>query len=164
MPDWFVAALAELERTPVAIWVRMVPHAYPLLESLHILGIGMLIGGAIVVDLRLMGLGGGHVPVTMVTRNVLPLCFIGFAAAAISGGLMFTGIARAVGLSAAAPWKLGLILISGVNILIFHFGIYRSVDAWEQAAVPPWPARVAGALSMISWIGVLVAGRYLAYI
>ncbi|EPX82585.1 DUF6644 family protein [Salipiger mucosus] len=148
----------------MAIWVRMAPQAYPLLESLHILGIALLVGGAIVVDLRLMGLGGRHVPVTTVTRNVLPLCLVGFAAAAISGGLMFTGVARAVGLSAAAPWKLGLILISGVNILIFHVGIYRSVHAWDQAAVPPWPARIAGALSMIGWVGVLVAGRYLAYV
>lgn len=142
----------------------MAPQAYPLLESLHILGIALLVGGAIIVDLRLMGVGGRHVQVTMVTRNVLPLCLVGFAAAAISGGLMFTGVARAVGLSAAAPWKLGLIVISGVNILIFHFGIYRSVHDWEQAAIPPWQARIAGVLSIVCWVGVLVAGRYLAYV
>lgn len=164
MPEWFVTALADLERTPIALWVRTATHAYPVLECIHILGIACLVGGALAVDFRLMGLRGRDVPITTVTRNLLPLCHVGFIAVAISGVLMFTGIARAVGLSAAAPWKLGLILLAGMNIAVFHFGIYRSVARWDQAAIPPLPARVSGAVSAASWIGVLIAGRYLAYV
>ncbi|MCX5581190.1 hypothetical protein [Kaistia terrae] len=95
-----------------------------MLEALHILGIALLIGPAIAVDLRLMGLGGRLVAVTTVTRNLLPLCHAGFAAVAFSGALMFAGIARQAGFSAAAPWKFGLILLAGANIAVFHFGIY----------------------------------------
>lgn len=164
MPEWFLTALADLERTPIAFWVRGATHAYPVLECIHILGIALLVGGALAVDLRLMGLRGRDVPMTTVTRNLLPLCHAGFIAAAISGGLMFSGIARSVGLSDAAPWKFGLILLAGVNIAVFHCGIYRSVARWDRAARPPMPARISGAVSAASWIGALIAGRYLAYV
>lgn len=161
---WFADLLAGLERSSLGVWVRSAPHAYPVLETIHILGIALLVGPALAVDLRLMGLRGRGVPVTTVTRNLLPLCHAGFIAVLLSGALMFLGIARAVGFSAAAPWKLGLIVVAGANILVFHFGIYRSVLVWNDGPVPPVAARIAGAVSAVSWIGVLIAGRYLAYV
>ncbi|WBU60574.1 DUF6644 family protein [Paracoccus albus] len=162
--QWFMDLLAGLEQSSLGVWVRSAPQAYPVLECIHILGIALLVGSALVVDLRLMGLRGRGVPVTTVTRNLLPLSHVGFAAVLMSGVLMFFGIARAVGFSAAAPWKLGLIALAGVNILVFHFGIYRSVSIWDQQPTPPIAARIAGGVSALSWIGVLVAGRYLAYV
>lgn len=162
--DMWQGFLAWLERTDLGEAVRMLPQAYPLLEALHILGIALLVGPAIAVDLRLMGLGGRMVAVTTVARNLLPLCHAGFAAVAFSGALMFAAIARQVGLSAAAPWKFGLILLAAINIAVFHFGIYRSVHDWDRYQKPPHAARAAGAVSAFSWIGVLIAGRYLAYV
>jgi hypothetical protein len=168
--DRWQGFLAWLEHTDLGEAVRMLPQAYPLLEALHILGIALLIGPAIAVDLRLirlmrlMGLGGRIVAVTTVTRNLLPLCHAGFAAVAFSGALMFAGIARQAGFSAAAPWKFGLILLAGANIAVFHFGIYRSVHDWDRNQKPPGAARAAGAISALSWIGALIAGRYLAYV
>lgn len=156
--------LLWLERSPVGTGVRMLPNAYPLLESVHIFGIALLLGPALAVDLRLTGLAGRGLPVTTVTRHLLPLCHAGFVLVAFSGLLMFAGIARQAGLSAAAPWKFGLILMAAVNIAVFHRGIYRSVSAWDRAAIPPPAARVAGALSALGWTGVLIAGRYLAYV
>lgn len=66
--------------------------------------------------------------------------------------------------SPAAPWKFGLLLLAGLNVLIFHRGVYRRVDEWADAAVTPPAARIAAGVSMTAWTGVVFAGRFLAYI
>jgi len=76
---------------------------------------------------------------------------------------MFTGIALSVTTSPAASWKFGLIAIAGLNILIFHTGVYRTVKDWYLDARPPYRAQLAAVVSALSWMGVIVAGRFLAY-
>ena len=83
--------------------------------------------------------------------------------AVLSGAVMFVSGAMAVGNSGAAPWKLGLLLLAGVNIAVFHLGVYRSVDRWDLNAPAPVTARLAGVVSTLSWTGVIVCGRLLAY-
>jgi hypothetical protein len=156
-------ALKWLERSPLGEAVRMTPHLYPVLESAHILGIALLVGSAIGVDLRLIGLGQQALPVTTVMRYLLPLSHIGFAFVALTGLLMFAGIASSVAASAAAPWKFGLIALAGMNIAIFHCGIYRSVGAWDLQKPSPMRAKLAGMVSALTWMGVILAGRFLAY-
>ncbi|WP_211099945.1 hypothetical protein [Acuticoccus kandeliae] len=155
--------LIAIEQSSPGAAVRMVPQLYPILESVHIFAIALLVGPAIAVDLRLLGLAGRRIEVATVLGHLLPLCHWGFALAALSGLAMFAGIALSVGESAAAPWKLGLILAAGLNILVFHRGIYRTVATWGGDPVPPRAARIAGGVSALAWTGTLVAGRYLAY-
>jgi hypothetical protein len=156
-------ALRWLERSRLAEVVRVAPFLYPLLESLHVLGIALLVGSAILVDLRLLGIGRHALPVTTVARYLLPVSRVGFVLVALTGFAMFSGIARAVAGSAAAPWKLGLIAVAGINVLVFHFGIYRSVHRWDLNSATPVSARVAAIVSAFCWAGTIIAGRFLAY-
>ena len=73
-------ALRWLERSSLAEAVRVAPFLYPLLESLHVLGIAMLVGSVVAVDLRLLGVARNVLPVTTVTRYLLPVSRIGVAA------------------------------------------------------------------------------------
>jgi hypothetical protein len=143
--------------------VRMTPFLYPMLESLHMLGIALLVGPALAVDLRLVGVGRGVLPVTILSRYLLPMSYMGFGLVALTGAAMFTGIARAVTSSPAAPWKFGLIALAGANIVIFHTGVYRTVKDWDLHARIPLRAQVAALVSASSWTGVIIAGRLLAY-
>jgi hypothetical protein len=59
--------------------------------------------------------------------------------------------------------KMVLILLAGVNALLFHFTIYRRVAAWDSAASPPARAKLAGVLSLALWCGVVICGRMQAY-
>ena len=64
------------------------------------------------------------------------------------------------------PWfrfKLLFLLLAGLNALFFHLGIYRRMDRWDNDAVPPSKARMAGALSLILWATVIWLGRQFAY-
>ncbi|QEW04191.1 hypothetical protein [Microbacterium lushaniae] len=66
--------------------------------------------------------------------------------------------------SSAAPWKLELLLLVGLNVLVFHAGVYRRVDDWAKAAMAPVTARVAASVSLVAWTGVIFAGRFLAHV
>jgi hypothetical protein len=161
--SWFPGFLGAIERSSVGDAVRLTPSLYPVLESLHVLGIALLVGSAVAVDLRLLGVGRSVLPVTVVARYLLPLSHIGFGLAVVTGLAMFTGVALQVGTSAAGPWKLGLIVVAGINIAVFHTGIYRTVDKWDIHTATPVRARIAAVVSVLTWTGVIIAGRFLAY-
>ena len=161
--DALHATLLALEQTGLAEFVRVTPYLYPILMSLHVLGIALLLGPTVAVDLRLLGIARDAVRVTTATRHLLPIAHAGFVIVAVTGVAMFIAIAAAVGASTAAPWKLGLILAAGLNIAVFHRGIYRRVERWDVGVRPPTRARLAGVLSMSCWTGVIFAGRFLAY-
>src|SRR5712675_1756918 len=59
--------------------------------------------------------------------------------------------------------KMVLLLLAGVNILLFHSRVFPSVAKWDADAIPPKAARIAGALSLVLWIGIVFSGRMIAY-
>ncbi|AQP46450.1 hypothetical protein BW730_01645 [Tessaracoccus aquimaris] len=164
MPEWLEQILRELQGSPLGDAVRTTPFMYATLESLHILGIALLVGPAFAFDLRLLGVGRRLVPVTKAARYLLPVSHLGLAITVLTGISLFSAQAVGVAGSGAAPWKLGLLLVAGLNVLIFHRGVYPRVDEWAEAARTPIPARVSAVVSMTTWTGVIFAGRFLAYV
>ncbi|KVK54045.1 hypothetical protein BCY90_18450 [Agrobacterium deltaense] len=160
---WFLSTFGWMEQSPVGQAVRTRPYLYPTLMSLHVLGIVVMLGPALMVDLRLLGLGRRSISVTTTIRLLLPISHLGFAIVAITGSAMFTGLVYIISKSAAAPWKFGLIALAAVNILVFHKGVYRKVEWWDIDAVTPFGAKVAALISMLSWTGVIFGGRFLSY-
>jgi len=161
---WLEKAFIWMELSSIGEAVRTTPFLYPTLESLHILGIALLVGSSVAFDLRLLGIGQKFLPVTIAARHLLPLSRIGFTLTFITGIALFTANALTVGFSSAAIWKLMLIVIAGVNITFFHTGIYRTVQDWDIDTQSPARAKFAAVISAFTWTGVIIAGRLLAYI
>lgn len=164
MPDWLEKLLRTLQDSPLGGAVRSTPFMYATLESLHILGIAVLVGPAFAFDLRLLGVGRRLVSVTKAARYLLPVSHVGLAIAVLTGLALFSAQAVGVAGSAAAPWKLGLLVVAGLNVLAFHRGVYRRVVEWADANLPPLAARLSAVVSMTTWTGVIFAGRFLAYV
>jgi hypothetical protein len=59
--------------------------------------------------------------------------------------------------------KMGLMVAAGVNMAVFHFGLWRGVGAWDDRPTPPTAVRLTGLLSLILWICVIVAGRWVGW-
>lgn len=136
---------------------------YPIIESVHVLGIVFVLGTAGVLDLRLLGRVMGRQPVSQVAQQLLPWTFGGFAIMMLSGlVLVYTEPVKTYH-SFWAPIKLGLLILAGLNAWIFQIGVYRSVEQWDRVAVPPLGAKLAGALSLVLWVGIVMAGRLIAY-
>lgn len=163
MPDLLNTWLTLLQDSSLGETVRDARYLYPALESLHILGISLLIGPAFTFDLRLLGIGRSIVPVTLAARYLLPVSHIGLTIVVMTGMALLSAQATVVAAAGAAPWKFGLIVVAGINVLVFHKGIYRTVADWDVHALPPLSAKVSALVSAFVWTGVIVAGRFLAY-
>lgn len=164
MPEWLESILRWVQDSAIGDAVRSTPFMYATLESLHILGIAVLVGPAFAFDLRLLGVGRHLVSVRKAARYLLPVSHVGLAIAVATGILLFSAQAIGVAGSGAAPWKLGLLLVAGLNILVFHLGVHNRVDDWADTGTTPVAARTSAIVSLMTWTGVIFAGRFLAYV
>lgn len=155
--------LIWLQNSVVGLAIRRSLWLYPGAEITHIVGIVLLVGAALMFDLRLLGLTR-RLSVAEAARHLLPWSWRGLALVVISGLAMFAAHAPDWAYSMVFRLKLGLILTAGLNVLIFHRGVFRSVARWDRETRPPAAARAAAALSIFLWIAVIACGRLLAYI
>ena len=161
--DVFSPLWLWLEATPVAAAMRQYAWLYPTVETLHILGFVVLVGAAAMFDLRLLGLSR-LMRVTGLDRHLLPWSRLGLLMATPTGALLFIVDATATAANPAFRLKLLLIGIALLNVGVFHRGAYRSVQAWDCDVPPPFPARLAGGLSLLLWATVIACGRLIAYV
>jgi hypothetical protein len=136
---------------------------FDILETIHTLGIVLVAGTIMLVDLRLLGLGLKRVPVSHVVSRIVPWTLGGFCLMALTGCSLFSAEAVKLYNSPAFRMKLVFLSLAGLNALIFHRTIYRQATAWDSAPVAPVRARMAGLFSLILWIAIIAAGRAIAY-
>ncbi len=152
-----------LEGTAGSLAIRESTLLYPIIETTHVLMLCLFLGMIAMLDLRLVGLGLRGVPVSEVAGRLLPWALTGFAFMAISGMLLFySGPVRAAN-NIFFRIKMVLIILTGINALLFHFTIYRRVADWDCDPTPPMRARLAGVFSLLLWSAVVICGRMQAY-
>lgn len=144
-------------------YIRESDYAFSVIESVHVLAITLLVGTIALLDLRMLGVVLRGVSVTRIARTVFPLTWSGFAIMFVSGFLLFWAEAAKNYSNPAFRIKIVLLLLVGLNPLIFHTTIYRRVHEWEQLELSPWRARAAAIASLSLWSGIIVAGRMIAY-
>jgi predicted RND superfamily exporter protein len=115
------------------------------------------------LDLRLVGIAMQKVPVSEIYGRLLPWTIAGFAVMVISGALLFYGIPVRTYQNIFFRVKVVLLLIAGLNALVFHSTVYRRIAEWDREPVPPRRARISGALSLLFWTCIVIAGRMIAY-
>jgi hypothetical protein len=152
-----------VERSAVGEFVSQSIYAFSALDMIHIAAISVVIGMIALLDLRLIGVAFTDYAVTAMARQVLPWTWAAFAVAAATGLLMFTGQAVKYSVNFAFQMKLALMAIAGINVLIFHFVIYRSVASWDKGAAIPRAGKLAGMISLACWIAIVFYGRFTAY-
>ena len=118
---------------------------------------------AAILDLRLLGLLMRRRPVSQVASQFLPWVWTGFIVMVSTGSLLFSSEAVKCYNSPFFRTKVVLLAVAGLNALVFHTSVFRRVDLWDKDAPTPWRAKLAGACSLIVWIGVVAMGRALAY-
>ena len=158
------AFLKSLETTAIGLAIREGEALFPWLESIHVLAIVLVVGSIAMVDLRLLGWASRDRAVSRVTADVLPITWIAFAVAALTGVLMFLAKAAIYGYNLYFLLKMGFLLLAGCNMLYFHQFTHRGVASWGAADnTPPRAARVAGAVSLSVWVCIVVFGRWIGF-
>jgi len=153
-----------LEQTSVGAGIRESLWLFPAIETVHLLGMAVLMGTVGVFDLRLLGWMLRRERVSKLRRRLLPWTWAGFAVQVVTGVLLFSSEAVKVYTNPAFRLKMLLIFLAGVHALIFHWTVYRNVASWDDSAVLPIGAKVAGLVSILLWIGVVAAGRFIGFV
>lgn len=162
-----VGSLTELgewlAHTPVATFIQESGWAFQALETVHVLALALVVGTIAIVDLRLLGLASTDRPVTEITRDCLKWTWGSFVFALLTGGLMFAS--NAVKYLAAFPFRMKLLflLFAGLNMLVFQLIAARDIGAWDRNRPVPLKGKIAGALSLMLWIGIVSFGRWTGF-
>jgi len=138
-------------------------YMYPLVESVHVLTLTVFVGLAAMLDLRLLGLAMRRVSVVEVVERFMPWMISGFVVMIATGALLFYAIPVRSFQNVFFRAKVVFLILAGVNVWVFHRGIYRSVDQWALHSTPPGRARMAAVFSLVLWAGIVIAGRMIAY-
>lgn len=152
--------LAWLQATAFATAVAETIWAYPLLETLHALGMALFIGSIGLINLRVLGYKP-ELPL-LGTRELLPLAWLGFTINAISGIALFTSDAVYFFSSYTFRIKMLLILLGGINAALLGARVFREAQATGPGGGAPGAKWIA-ASSLVFWLGAIVAGRLIAY-
>jgi hypothetical protein len=157
----FDALTALQEWAPVAA-LRNSRWIYASVNAVHMVGIALLFGAIVPLDLRLMGWRRA-VPIGTMVRVLLPVAIAGLAVALVAGLGLFSVRATKYAATGLFQLKMVLVICAITNVALLH----RAVQ-WEthQAAVgvaPPRRLRMAGALSIALWLSVIVCGRMVAF-
>lgn len=135
-------------------FLKTTPWAYPTLEVAHIVGIALLLGNLIALEVRVFGRAAA-LPVPALARLSLTLALAGFSLAAASGLLMFATQPDELLGNRAFVVRMGLLALAGVNAAAFHLrGSLRKLDS---------AARLQMLVSTGLWLAVVVCGRWIAY-
>jgi len=159
------SALQALEVTlrtsPPGVWVRHSVWGWPVLESLHFMGMSVLIGTIGLFDLRLLGFARG-VPYAALHR-LIPLGIAAYSLNMVTGFFFLSGMPDQYLWNPAFRFKVTFMAVAGLNVLFFYTRVFRRLQQLPPDSPPPLGARVAGAVSLTMWIGVMSAGRLLTF-
>jgi len=158
-PDVWPIFLA-LQESALGAEMRASPFLYPAAEVLHIIGFVLLVGSIAALDLRLLGFGR-TVALQPFARLTLGISRFGFLLAVPMGFLLFTADAAHVIRNPAFQAKMVVLALALANVAIAHAGPWRRAEAWGFEA--PAAAKAAAFASLALWLGVVCAGRLIAY-
>ena len=151
-----------LRATPQGEFLRTARWGWPIFESLHFTGMSMLLGTVGVFDLRLLGFAR-RIPIAALHR-LIPIGISGFVINAVTGFCFLCATPDQYWFNRACSWKVTFIAIAGLNVMIFYAGVFRRLLDTPPDTPPPAAARIAGAVSLLAWVGVMSAGRLLTFL
>jgi hypothetical protein len=154
--------LTRLQDLSLPTQIRESDWLFPTIETVHVFALVLVVGSIMTVDLRLLGLANKERPFSQVASEMLPWTWTAFAIAALAGMLMFSS--KALTYYGNIPFRLKMIclLLAGINMAMFHWLGTRHLEAWDRGR-PPRSARLAGGASLLLWVTIVAAGRWVGF-
>jgi hypothetical protein len=152
-----------------ALWLAGTPLAkfmtgswqWPVAESLHFIGLSMLVGTVGLFDLRLLGFAKQIRPSAL--HRLVPLGVCGYFLNFLSGICFFTNAPDQYMYNPSFQMKFLFMGVAGVNVAFFYTAMFRKVRELGSGENAPMPARIIGGVSLASWMGVITCGRLLTF-
>ena len=151
-----------LESSGIAVAMREWTWLYPIIEIAHIIGFVVLVGAAFSFDLRLLGVSSG-LPVTHLAHHLLRWSRVSLLVVVPTGFLMFMTNATKMAGNPVFRIKLILIVLAGINALVFRLWTSNSVERWNVNEPSPLAAKLSAVFSLVAWSAVISCGRLIAF-
>ena len=151
-----------LGATPVATWINQSPWIWPFCETLHFIGLSLVLGITGFFDLRLMGFFR-RVSIAA-AHDLMPLALVGFAINLLTGVVFLTALPAQYASNRLWWFKVGFIMLAGLNALLYERTLSAKVLALQPGADTPGPVKLIGVVSLVSWLAVLYCGRMLPFL
>ena len=146
-----------LKSTALSSFVTNSDWAWYTFETLHFIGLALLIGAVGILDLRMLGVAK-NLPVGPLHR-LIPWGILGFALCVVSGVMFVTGEPVLFLTKGVFQLKMLFILLAGINVLAFYFFVFHEVEALGPGQDAPISAKAIAAISLFLWFGVIYWGR-----
>ena len=138
------------------VWVR------PVSETLHILGLSLVVGAIGLLDLRMLGMAKA-LPLGPFHRLVRWGIF-GFIINLITGTLIFAGNPLRYIHNRSFQLKLVFLLLAGINALVFNLAVFRQAERCGPGDDAPVSAKVIAGISLFLLLGVICCGQMIAFV
>jgi hypothetical protein len=153
--------LQWIESTDLSTAIREGALPYPIIGGIHLLGIALFGGMLLMTDLRLLGWAMRRVPVSDIVRQFQPWKWAGFMVVVASGLLLAWAEPIKLYRSPAFWVKMALLALVGVHALVFRARVYGNTT--ELDVTVTGEAKLAAAISLLLWAGLIISGRLIAY-
>jgi hypothetical protein len=148
--------------TPLSLWINHSTWIWPFCETLHFIGLSLLLGATGFFDLRLMGFFK-RVSIGA-ARDLMPLALAGFAVNAATGLVFLIGLPAQYANNRIWWYKVGFLVLAGLNALLYETRLSKRVLALAPGADTPPALKLIGLVSLVSWLAVLYCGRMLPFL
>jgi hypothetical protein len=153
-----------LAQTRLSITIQSVSWVVPTVQTIHILCVAIILTYSAMLDLRLMGITGKGRSIARMTRDSMPWIWNALKVLATTGTILIIA-EPARELTNAAFWlKMSLLVVGIALTILVQRGAGKDEDYWESSASRRRVARVVATVSIIVWISVASAGRWIGYV
>jgi len=147
------------EQSGIGNAIRQSSWLFPLIEAIHLLGLGLIGGAVLVVDLRLLGLGLRRQPTAQLARDAQPWLIGSLLLMMTTGGLLFLSESIKLYYHEAFWFKMASLILA----IVFTFTIQRKVILAGEARLRPVWSKVVAVVSILLWSGVGIGGRWIGF-
>jgi hypothetical protein len=158
-----VAFLKSLEASGLATRIRDSLWLFPIIESTHVIGLTLVFGTIAIIDLRLLGIASTERSFKRMASDILKWTWAAFALTALTGSLMFSTNARVYYHNFFFRTKMSLLVLAGMNMLVFELTACRTIHRWDEARSAPPAGKAVAALSLAIWISIIFMGRLIGF-
>ena len=147
-----------LDQSDVGTTLRNSLVLYTSIEIIHLLGLALLVGTILIVDVGLLGFGMRLQPVSRIAKGLAPWTWAGLVVMALTGPLLLSSQALKCYHNRVFWTKMALLSLA----IIFHFTIHRKAIA-AGPGIGPTQARLAGGLSLTLWVATAFAAKWIEF-
>ncbi len=155
--------LDSLVASKLSVAIVSSAYLFALIEATHVIAITIVYSTIILVDCRLLGLASKHVAFTKVASDLLKWTWSAFVLAVITGSLLFITNANTYYHDFYFRSKMALLLMGGVNVILFQVLAARHVHIWDNDSAASRTGRMCVIASLIIWTAVIFCGRWVGF-